>query len=159
MELSEEEKFKKYARNCSHCSRNTLPPFEHEFTWFSCGYNVIKRKHELSEIQRKKINFISRLKFSQLKLFCKGVDVYKIEESDDFDKIFEVLSALKTKKLKINKTRIEKWKDMNKYPVFEQDHWSRTVEGIYKIGHDSTRLMKWLIFYDRLHFDKMNYYD
>ena len=27
-------------------------------------------------------------------------------------------------------------------PDFEQDHWSRTAEGIYKIGHDSIQFMK-----------------
>ena len=78
MEISEDENFKKYAKKCGHCSRNTLPPFEQEFTLSSCGYNVIKRKHELSKIQRNKINVISRLKYSQLNFFCKGVDVYKI---------------------------------------------------------------------------------
>ena len=30
-------------------------------------------------------------------------------------------------------------------PDFEQDHWSRTAEGIYKIRHVGIRLMKWLI--------------
>ena len=29
-------------------------------------------------------------------------------------------------------------------PDFEQDQWSRTAEGIYKIGHDNIRLMKWI---------------
>ena len=33
---------------------------------------------------------------------------------------------------------------MSENPDFEQDYWSRTAEGIYKIGHDSIRLMKWL---------------
>ena len=27
---------------------------------------------------------------------------------------------------------------------FEQDYWSRTAEGIYKIGHESIRVLKWL---------------
>ena len=31
--------------------------FEYEWTCFSCGYNVNKRKHELSKIQRKKNKF------------------------------------------------------------------------------------------------------
>ena len=31
-----------------------LLPLEHEFTCVSCRYNVNKRKHELSKIQRKK---------------------------------------------------------------------------------------------------------
>ena len=26
-------------------------------------------------------------------------------------------------------------------PDFEQDHWSKTAEGFYKVGHDSIRLM------------------
>ena len=44
-------------------------------------------------------------------------------------------------------------------PDFEQDHWSRTAEDIYKIGHDCIRLMKWLICYDRSYYDNMNYFD
>ena len=44
-------------------------------------------------------------------------------------------------------------------PDFEQDHWSRTGEGIYKIGHDSIRLLKSLIYYDRSFYDNMNYFD
>ena len=50
------------------------------------------------------------------------------------------LSTLKNKHLKINNTLIEKYRDMLKYPDFEQDHCSRTAEGVYKIGHDSNRL-------------------
>ena len=29
-------------------------------------------------------------------------------------------------------------------PNCEQNYWSRTAEGVYKIGHDSLRLMKWI---------------
>ena len=54
MELTEDEIIEKYGINCQHCSRNTLLPYSYEETCFSCGYNVIKRKHELSKIQRKK---------------------------------------------------------------------------------------------------------
>ena len=49
MNLSEEEIFKKYAKNCGHCNRNILLPYENDNKCFSCGYNVIKRKHELSK--------------------------------------------------------------------------------------------------------------
>ena len=44
-------------------------------------------------------------------------------------------------------------------PDFEQNHWSKTAEGIYKIGHDSIRLMKWLCYYDRSYYENINYYD
>ena len=44
-------------------------------------------------------------------------------------------------------------------PDFEQDYYSRTSSGIYKKGHVSIRLMKWLAFYDRSFYEKINYYD
>ena len=42
---------------------------------------------------------------------------------------------------------------------FEQDFWSRTASGIYKIGHDCIRLMKWICYYDRYHYENINYND
>ena len=95
MELTEDKIIQKCAKGCGHCSRKTLLPYENEFTCFSCGYNVIKRKHELSKIQRKKNNFISRLRYAEQKIFCIFIDVYKIYEGNDYDKIYEVLSTLK----------------------------------------------------------------
>ena len=77
MELTEYEILQQYGRNCGHCNQITLLPYEDEFTCFSCGYNVSKQKHELSKIQRKKINSITRLKFAQQNIFCICVDVYK----------------------------------------------------------------------------------
>ena len=69
MELTEDEIIQKYGKKCGHFNRKTLLPYENDFTCFSCGYNVIKRKHELSKIQRKKINFINRLKYAEKKYF------------------------------------------------------------------------------------------
>ena len=48
---------------------------------------------------------------------------------------------------------------MIKNPDFEQDYYSRTATGNDKFGHDSIRLLKWLIYYDRSYYDNMNYYD
>ena len=149
MELTEDEIIEKYAKRCGHCNRNTLLPYEYEHTCFSCGYNVSKRKNELSKIQRKKINFINRLKDAEQKIFCICIDLYKIYEGDDYDEIYKVLSTLKNKKLKTNNTLIEKYKNMLENSDFEQNYWSRTATGIYKIGHDSIRLMKWICYYDR----------
>ena len=69
MEISEDEIIQKYGKHCGHCNRSTLLPYEDEFTCFLCGYNVNKRKHELSKIQRQKINFINRLKYAEVKFF------------------------------------------------------------------------------------------
>ena len=58
MELTENQRIEKYAKHSGHCSQNILLPYESEWTGNSRGYNVIKRKHELTKIQRKKINLI-----------------------------------------------------------------------------------------------------
>ena len=109
--------------------------------------------------KEKKINFINRLKYAEVKIFSICIDLYKIYEGDDFDEIYKVLSTLKNKKLKINNTLIEIYKDMIKNPGFEQNYWSKTAIGIYKIGHDSIRLMKWICYYDRRYYENINYYD
>ena len=154
--LSEDQIIEKYAKRCGICKRNTLLPYEYEFTCFSCGYNVNKRKHELSRIQRKKINFINRLKYAEVIIFSICVDLYKVYDGDDYDEIIKVLSTLKNKKLKINNILIENYKDMIKNPDFEQNYWSRTATGIYKRGHDSIRIMKWICYYDRSYYENIN---
>ena len=75
MNLSKDELIQKHGKRYGHCNRKTLLPYEYEFTCFSCGCNVNKRKHELSKIQRKKINFINRLKYAEVKIFSICVDV------------------------------------------------------------------------------------
>ena len=42
-------------------------------------------------------------------------------EGNDYDKLYEVLSTLKNKKLKINNTLIEKYKNLLENPDFEQN--------------------------------------
>ena len=65
MNLSEDETIKKHAKQCKHCFRSTLLPYEDEYTCISCGYNVRKRKKEITKSQRKKINFTVRLIYAQ----------------------------------------------------------------------------------------------
>ena len=149
MELTEDQIIEEYGKRCGHCNRNTLFPYEYEFTCFSCGYNVNKRKPELCKIQRKKIEFINRLKYAEFEILSICVDVYKIYEGNVFDETYEVLSTLKNKKLKINNILIEKYKNLIEFPDFEQNHYSITSTGIYMIGHDSIRIMKWICYYDR----------
>ena len=157
MELTEDEIIQKYAKNCGHCNRNTLLPYEYESNCFSCGYNVNKQKHELSKTQRKKFNFINGLKYAEAKIFSICVDVYRIYESNDYDEIYKILSTLKNKKLKINNILIEKYKNMIENSDFEQNYWSRTAIGIYKIGHDSIRLKEWICYYDRSYYENIYY--
>ena len=47
---------------------------------------------------------------------------------------------------------------MNEYPDSEQSHHSNSATGVYKIGHHSIRIMKWLAYYDRSYYEKINYY-
>ena len=60
--------------------------------------------------------------------------------------------------MKINNILNEKSKDMLESPDFQQKFYSRTATGIYKIGHDSVRLMKWLAYYDRSSYENDNDY-
>ena len=159
MNFSKDEIIEKYAKRCGHCNRNTLLPYEYEWTCISCGYNINKRKNELSKIQRKQINFINRLKYAEVKIFSTCVDIYKIYEGDDYDKIYEVLSTLNNKKLKINNILIEIYEDMLRNPNFEQNKYSITSTGIHRIGHDSIRLLKWICYCDRSFYENINYYD
>ena len=117
-----------------------------------------QRKHELKKIQRKRINFINRLKYAEIEILCICVDVYKICEGDDYDKVYEVLSTLKNRKIKIKNTLIEKYKDMLENPEFDQDCWSKTAIGISKIGHISIRILKWLAYYDRTYYENIIYF-
>ena len=44
-------------------------------------------------------------------------------------------------------------------PEFQQSYYSKTSIIIYKNGHDSFRLMKWLGYYDRSFYENIIYYD
>ena len=48
---------------------------------------------------------------------------------------------------------------MLKNPYFAQNRHSLTSTGIYKIAHDSIRLMKWICYYDRPFNENKNYSD
>ena len=82
-----------------------------------------------------------------------------IYDGNDYEEIYKVLSTMKNKKLKINNILIEKYKNMMKNLDFEQDYWSSTAIGVYKIGHDSIRLLKWICYYDRSYYENIKYYD
>ena len=101
---------------------------------------------------------MNRLKYAELKMFCICIEVCQFYKGDDCDKIYGVFSTLKNKKLKSNNTLFEKYKDMLENPDFEQDHWSRTAEGFYKIGQDSIKLMKRLFYYDRSYHNNLNFF-
>ena len=68
MEVIEDQIIEKNAKQCKHCARKKLLPYEHEQTCFSCGCNVIKRKNELIKFQRKTLNFINRLENAEKRL-------------------------------------------------------------------------------------------
>ena len=56
MQLTEGEIIRKYAKQSRYCTRNTLLPYEYEFSCISCGLNVTKRKNELRKFSGKKSN-------------------------------------------------------------------------------------------------------
>ena len=42
---------------------------------------------------------------------------------------------------------------------FEENQNSRTATGIYEIGHESIKLMKWICYYERSHYEFISYYN
>ena len=96
MEVTGDQIFEKNGKHCGHCNADTLLPCEYEWTCVLCGFNLIKRKHELTKIQRKK-NSVNGLKYAEHKIVCICVDVYKIYDGDDFDMIYEVFFYQKIK--------------------------------------------------------------
>ena len=60
MELTEGQIIEKYANRCMQSLRITFLPYQHELKGIACGYNVVKRKNELSRVQRKELNFTNR---------------------------------------------------------------------------------------------------
>ena len=99
------------------------------------------------------------LRNAEQKMFCICVNVYKIYKGDDYDKISKVLSTLKNKKLNINNILIKKYKDLLENPNFEQNHYSKSSTGIYKIPRDIITLMKWVCYSDRSYYENINFYD
>ena len=81
------------------------------------------------------------------KMICFCIDIYKIYDGDDIHKLFECLSRITNKKLNIKKEVVEKYKNMDE--DFEENYYSRTSRGVYKIGHESVRLMQWMAYYDK----------
>ena len=75
MELSEDEIIQKNGKKCGHCNRKTLLTYEDELSCISSGFNLIKRKHELTKIQQKEVKFTNRLKEAEHKILCICVDV------------------------------------------------------------------------------------
>ena len=96
MELTEDQIIEKNWKIFRYCKRKTLPPYEYEFSCLSCEFNKTK-KHELSKFQRKKNKFHKSIKICRTNFFCIFVDVYKIYEGNDYDKIYEVLLTLENK--------------------------------------------------------------
>ena len=48
---------------------------------------------------------------------------------------------------------------MLKKPDFLQDYSSELATGVYKSGHVSIKLLKWICYFDRSFYENLNYFD
>ena len=55
MDLSEDEIIQNYAKQCGHCNRKTLLPYEYELTCIVCGFNLINEKTNSLKYKEKKL--------------------------------------------------------------------------------------------------------
>ena len=83
MELTEDEIFKYYAKQSPCCNRNGLLPYQFEWTFYFCIYNIIKQKPDLTLNQRKKLTFSSRVKYAEQKFIAICTDIMEIYDGYD----------------------------------------------------------------------------
>ena len=60
--------------------------------------------------------------------------------------------------MKLNNILNEKYKNKLENPNLEQDFCLVTARGIYNIGHDSTRIITWLAYYDKSFYENVTYF-
>ena len=63
-------------------------------------------------------------------------------ENKDLKEVYDVMAGLKNKKLHLKNRLTDENKKMDE--DFEQDYYSRTTTGVYKIGDDSIRFLRWM---------------
>ena len=106
MELTENRNIEKYAKQWTHCLRNTLLSYEYEWTCFQVTILLWNEKMNFANINGKKI-IVNRLKIAQKDSIWVCIDVYRICERYDNDKLCEGLSTMKHRKLKNKKDLLE----------------------------------------------------
>ena len=62
--MTKDQNIEKYVTQCMQYARKTSLPKEYDWRCVACGYNVIKRKSQLTKIQQKEISFANRLKYA-----------------------------------------------------------------------------------------------
>ena len=97
MILTDEQIFEKYAIICPSCNRNGLLPYQYEWTCYLCNYNIIKQKHELTLLQRKKLSFASRIKYAEQKIIAICTDIIQIYDDMIIIKCLKFYLKLKIK--------------------------------------------------------------
>ena len=134
MILTDDEIIQKYGKICPSCNRNTMLPYAYEWTCLICKMNIIKSKNELTLSQRKKLTFASRIKYAEQKIITIATDIIQIYDGYDYNKMLEVLSQIKNKKLNIKKDLIKYYNEMD--PNYQQTQISLSQKNIYKISYE-----------------------
>ena len=83
------------------------------------------------------------MKYAERRIISICIDVYKVYDGNDNEKLCVCLTRVKIRKLNIKSELVGKYKNMDK--DFEHNY-SGTAKGIYGIGHNSIRLMKGIAF-------------
>ena len=60
--------------------------------------DITKLNENTNSLELNEKKFIIGLKFAELKILCICIDVSKVYEGNEFDKIYEFLSTIKDKK-------------------------------------------------------------
>ena len=131
----------KYATICVSCNRRFFIEFPYEHRCLICNAKAVKKKRELTKIQKKRqAKFSSRFKYAELKISVICMDIMRIHRESNLNLIAATLLLLKKSKLNFNDIIFEKYCNM----PYEVEVANADANGIWKYGYEGLRLVKWL---------------
>ena len=147
--------------NCPSCKRNNWLEFDKGYYCQNCDYINNKQKHQTDKKVRTQDQYFStRLPYANKKL--RGIYYSMVNTTyKSTDDMINKLQGLKGKtKLKIYKN-ISNYYDEMKYKNFrfEENPFSKNAEGISKIYHEVSLLMKFSQTKPEVKNMNINYYD
>ena len=148
--------------NCPSCKRNNWLEFDKGYYCTNCEYIINKQKHHINKnILRQSHDFSTRLNYATKKIR----EIYINMVNTNYNTTEDMIDKLKSLK---GKTKLKFYKNISNYytemknkndQTQDQDPFSKNAQGIQKINHEVSLLMKFLQTKTQVKNMNINYYD